>query len=129
MTETWNEIRQLRIERDKLRAEIERLQALVGIESTDLDLDWNRLRSGDNRALLADHQDVFDMVAGMRDEIEWLRNPEPCWWVHADSDFYESQCGGVFQFTDGGPHDNAFTHCPFCGKPLEVGVQEEDDDE
>jgi hypothetical protein len=29
MTETWNEIRQLRIERDKLRAEIERLRAEV----------------------------------------------------------------------------------------------------
>jgi hypothetical protein len=62
-------------------------------------------------------------------EIERLRNPEPCWWIHTDSDFYESQCGGSFQFTDGGPYDNAFTHCPFCGKPLMVGVQEEDGDE
>jgi hypothetical protein len=62
-------------------------------------------------------------------EIERLRSPEPCWWVHADSDFYESQCGGIFQFTDGGPHDNAFSHCPFCGKPLMVGVQEEEEKE
>jgi regulator of replication initiation timing len=53
--------------------EIERLRGLVGIESPDLDLDWNRLRSGDNRALISDHQDVFDMVAGMRAEIERLR--------------------------------------------------------
>ncbi len=53
--------------------EIERLRGLVGLESQDLDLDWNRLRSGDNRALISDHQDVFDMVAGMRAEIERLR--------------------------------------------------------
>jgi len=53
--------------------EIARLRALVGLESPDLDLDWNRLRSGDNRALLAGHQDVFDLVSGMRDEIERLR--------------------------------------------------------
>ena len=57
----------------KQEQEIERLRVLVGIESPDLDLDWNRLRSGDNRALISDHQDVFDMVAGMRAEIERLR--------------------------------------------------------
>ena len=37
------------------------------------DLDWNRLRSGDNRALDPDHQDVFDLVAEQRAEIERLR--------------------------------------------------------
>jgi hypothetical protein len=52
----------------KAECEIERLRGLVGLESTDLDLDWSRLRSGDNRALIPDHQDVFDMVAGMRRE-------------------------------------------------------------
>ena len=36
-------------------------------------LDWNRLRSGDNRALDPDHQDVFDLVAEQRAEIERLR--------------------------------------------------------
>jgi hypothetical protein len=54
-------------------AEIERLRGLVGIESADLDLDWNRLRSGDRRALIADHQDVFDMVTAKENEIERLR--------------------------------------------------------
>jgi chromosome segregation ATPase len=82
-----HEIERLRAELDKAivaindlsgvvkdqQAEIERLRGLVGIESPDLDLDWNRLRSGDNRALISDHQDVFDMLAGMRDEIERLR--------------------------------------------------------
>ena len=37
------------------------------------DLDWNRLRSGDNRALDPDHQDVFDLVAEQRAEIDRLR--------------------------------------------------------
>jgi hypothetical protein len=36
-------------------------------------MDWNRLRSGDNRALNPDHQDVFDMIAEQRAEIERLR--------------------------------------------------------
>ena len=54
-------------------AEIKRLRGIIGLESQDLDLDWNRLRSGDNRALISDHQDVFEMVAEMRNEIERLR--------------------------------------------------------
>lgn len=37
------------------------------------ELDWNRLRSGDYRALNADHQDVFDMVKSLRDELGRLQ--------------------------------------------------------
>jgi hypothetical protein len=33
-------------------------------------LDWNRLRSGDNRALDPEHQDVFDMVERLREELD-----------------------------------------------------------
>ena len=54
-------------------AEIERLRGIVGLESDDLDLDWDRLRSGDQRALIADHQDVFNMMFDLQAEIERLR--------------------------------------------------------
>lgn len=40
---------------------------------SDDNLDWNRLRSGDYRALDPDHQDVFDMVAALKAEIERLQ--------------------------------------------------------
>ncbi len=36
------------------------------------DLDWNRLRSGNYRALDPDHQDVFDMFQGFNERIEAL---------------------------------------------------------
>jgi hypothetical protein len=63
----------------KRDAVIERLCGLIGIESPDLDLDWNRLRSGDNRALDPEHQDVFDLVAEQRAEIERLRDDRDSW--------------------------------------------------
>lgn len=41
---------------------------------SDIDeLDWNRLRSGDLRALNPDHQDVFNMVFDLQAENERLR--------------------------------------------------------
>ena len=48
----------------KLRREVER--------AMNDDLDWNRLHSGDNRALNPEHQDVFDMVADYVLENEQL---------------------------------------------------------
>ena len=48
------------------------------------DLDWNRLRSGDNRAMDPDHQDVFDLVAEQRAEIERLRGLLRQWRQAAD---------------------------------------------
>jgi len=41
----------------------------------------------------------------------------PVW----DGNTWRGACGNkVFQFEDGGPTENGFTHCPYCGKPLEV---------
>lgn len=68
---------------DEANAEIERLQERIREAAKlnmrlmeirdDLDLDWNRLRSGDQRALIADHQDVFNMMFDLQAEIERLR--------------------------------------------------------
>ena len=44
---------------------------------------------------------------------------DTCTWTQ-DSNFYYyiSECGDVHQFTDGGPKENKFRFCPYCGKKL-----------
>ena len=52
-------------------------------------------------------------------EIERLRGTQ-CNWTDEGGDCWETDCGHGFQFNDGGPADNSFTHCPFCGGKLIV---------
>ena len=47
-----------------------------------------------------------------------------CKWQLDDPDFdaggpYVTQCDEYFQFNDGGPKDNGFKFCPFCGAQLQ----------
>lgn len=46
---------------------------------------------------------------------------EPCVWTQSEDphmpDTWESACGAVWTFTEGGPKDNDMNHCPKCGKP------------
>lgn len=47
----------------------------------------------------------------------------PCKWVvDPDADVWESDCGRflIFNDNDGGPKDNGFEFCPFCGSPIEA---------
>jgi hypothetical protein len=44
-----------------------------------------------------------------------------CRWApskQVDFDMFETRCGFCFQFNDGGPIENSFKFCPFCGLPL-----------
>ena len=45
-----------------------------------------------------------------------------CHWDLADdeSEMWETDCGNAFQFTDGGPADNKFRYCCYCGWSLKV---------
>lgn len=59
---------------------------------------------------------------------------KPCEWREDEESIYQTRCGKWFQFTDGDPHDNDFTYCPYCGNPLVVFRYEDppevaDDDE
>lgn len=58
---------------------------------------------------------------------------EPCLWTYDDIDgLWETSCGRGFCFSDGGPKDNAFLFCPYCGnqlEPLEDEDLDEDEDE
>lgn len=45
------------------------------------------------------------------------------WSIDASSyitgeDFWATSCGRSFCFTDGGPRENGFVACPFCGLAL-----------
>jgi hypothetical protein len=49
-----------------------------------------------------------------------------CTWKHDDSGAWESGCGNLFEFNDGGPVDNGYAFCPYCGSELaqEIPVYE-----
>ena len=47
---------------------------------------------------------------------------QECKWMPYDDDFipgtYESQCGELWSFIDGGPAENRVKYCHGCGKPV-----------
>ena len=34
-------------------------------------------------------------------------------------EYWETGCDNLFQFHAGGPKENHFKFCPYCGKPIE----------
>ena len=43
---------------------------------------------------------------------------DTCTWTEDDANDWDTSCDNCFIFNDGGPKDNQFTYCPYCGKPL-----------
>jgi len=59
---------------------------------------------------------------------EFLMNhlESKCKWTEDDTcDFWETACGQLFEFNDGGPVENMFKFCPHCGKPLDEHKSED----
>lgn len=51
--------------------------------------------------------------------------PRPCVWTEEESgEYWEAGCDKdgmkLFCFTEGGPEENHFQYCPYCGKPLKA---------
>ena len=42
----------------------------------------------------------------------------PCVWTEDEDGNYETDCGQMFCFIEGGPTDNGMKFCCYCGKPL-----------
>lgn len=40
--------------------------------------------------------------------------------------YWETGCDNLFQFNTGGPEENRFKFCPYCGKPIEVVENEKE---
>lgn len=55
--------------------------------------------------------------------------PEICVW-QLEGDCWDSDCGHAFVFNEGGPVENDFKFCPYCGDPLaevlDLGDEEEE---
>jgi hypothetical protein len=65
-----------------------------------------------------------------RDALDELRamlaaQPAPCTWTKSNDpntpDTFDSNCGVVWTFTDGGPGENNVRYCPGCGGKLVEG--------
>ena len=81
------------------------------------------------KALLCQRCDYFG--ACELDEIPCaVKNYKPkiCAWVSVDEEYYDTSCDNAFVFIDGGPVDNKFKFCPYCGEPIKVLKQEERDE-
>ncbi len=48
--------------------------------------------------------------------------PPPCAWIRY-GDYYRSVCGHDFEFAAGGPRDNDFVICPYCGGEIKEGAE------
>jgi hypothetical protein len=46
-----------------------------------------------------------------------------CKWLSCDGDTWETSCGNFYEFYEGGPKENCFEHCPYCGSELEEANQ------
>ena len=44
--------------------------------------------------------------------------PRPCTWTQNEDGVYETNCDNMFVFNDGGPVENGFRYCPYCGLEL-----------
>ncbi len=75
--------------------------------------------------------DTFERITGLvlepgeirrvRIVVEDLDNPAVCEWTYDDiTDIWDSECGELWNFVDGGPEDNRVRFCHGCGKPVKV---------
>jgi len=44
------------------------------------------------------------------------------WCREEDHDMFGTGCGNCFEFYDGGPKENNFKYCPYCGKKLKIDL-------
>ena len=44
--------------------------------------------------------------------------PLTCTWTENEDGVYETNCDNMFVFNDGGPVENGFRYCPYCGLEL-----------
>lgn len=47
------------------------------------------------------------------------RCTETCVWREDEDGMWDTDCNGRFEFTDGGPIENRFIACPYCGASLQ----------
>jgi hypothetical protein len=43
-----------------------------------------------------------------------------CTWKYGNDRTYETSCGHVWEFFDGGPQENGARYCMYCGKSIHL---------
>jgi len=46
--------------------------------------------------------------------------PATCAWTEDRDGAWETECGGILEFPDGGPDENEVRYCCRCGRPVEA---------
>ena len=73
-------------------------------------------------------REAYDVVLRRMMELDndGQRTPR-CKWQPLDDDFgtWISSCDGMFIFEAGGPPENDFAYCPYCGHPPETDQEQE----
>lgn len=52
------------------------------------------------------------------DAVEYAEVKKPCKWTVDGDGVWYTECGDAFVFDSGGPTDNKFKVCPYCGGAL-----------
>lgn len=52
------------------------------------------------------------------DAVEYAEVKKPCKWTVDGDGVWYTECGNAFVFDTGGPADNKFKVCPYCGGAL-----------
>ena len=59
-----------------------------------------------------------------------MRMSDKCKWIYDEyHDYWDTKCGEGQIFTDGGPKENKYRYCPYCGKEIEVSERSKSKDE
>jgi hypothetical protein len=54
---------------------------------------------------------------------------DKCTWGYDEwEDNWDTDCGNKFQLYDGGPIDNEFKFCCYCGKPVDEYTENEEEE-
>ena len=84
---------------------MKKIDILVELDSLAKHYDFNPVKSAALNAAI---------------EIRKLRADSTCMWLADEDGVWETACDNRFEFSDGGPPENNFKFCPYCGKKLRV---------
>lgn len=65
------------------------------------------------RVVCEDFEQIFHQYAP-------VQPPRRCVWTENEEGQWDTQCGGMFEFTEGGPEDNEQAFCGYCGGKLKA---------
>lgn len=97
------------------------------IPQDDIELIRNlkeQIECGERHFTKDEVEQLLDVIAGLQHSPT---DESPCSWSD-NEEYWESSCGLLFTFFDGGPVENSFNFCPSCGKKIVVFYLPQSDD-